>query len=82
MTQTIEVPADPAEVTADYARRIHWWVRLVGVLMLVSIAVSVGFGIFVGVRLSHGRANGTSFDVPAYVACLKAHTADYCLANS
>jgi hypothetical protein len=30
---------DPAMLTADYARRIHWWVRLFGVLALTGMAL-------------------------------------------
>lgn len=34
---------DPLERTADYARRIHWWVRLFGVVWLVGLVFGVAF---------------------------------------
>jgi hypothetical protein len=36
----------------DYARKIHWWVRLFGVVWLVSVALAVVLGGIAGVVLS------------------------------
>lgn len=53
-----ELPKRPAPTTGlavvDYLRRIHWWIRLFGVLFAISMAFSlIGVILFV---LSMGQA--------------------------
>lgn len=36
----------PAEQTADYTRRIHWWIRLFGVAWLASWALGLVFAVY------------------------------------
>jgi hypothetical protein len=54
MTQTIDHPATgwselvltPTEQNADYLRRIHWWVRLFGIVWIVIPVVATLMAIF------------------------------------
>jgi hypothetical protein len=36
-----ENPADPLMVAADYARRTHWWVRLIGIIVVTPLVLAI-----------------------------------------
>lgn len=41
-----ELVLTPSEQTADYVRRIHWWVRLFGIIWIVMPVVMCIFAVF------------------------------------
>jgi hypothetical protein len=53
-------PANALTVT-DYARKIHWWVRLFGVIWLVSMAIAVVVGIAAGTAMSSNHTTSSVF---------------------
>jgi hypothetical protein len=73
---------DPVERTALYAEKIHWWVRLFGVVWLTTLAIGVVFGIFVGVHVAADR-NTAGTSLAKYQACIvNGYSAAYCLKNN
>ncbi len=83
MTQTIDQTTDtawrglvltPAEQTADYTRRIHWWVRLFGIVWIViPVLAFLGAVAFALGALSLSAGDNTmSVPTPAesYAKCL------------
>jgi hypothetical protein len=52
-----ELVLTPAEQTADYARRIHWWVRLFGIIWIVIPAIAA---VALVAFLLGAMANGTT----------------------
>ena len=46
--------------TRDYTRRIHWWIRLFGVVWLTTIGIGVLVGIALGVSLAINAANNAN----------------------
>lgn len=57
MTGWTEPVLTPAEQTADYARRIHWWVRLFGIIWIV---IPIAMMLFAVVFMIALRANSTT----------------------
>lgn len=67
----------PAEQTADYARRIHWWVRLFGIVWIVIPVVATIMAVFFAVGIvSMGAVNSkfpttsTSSSSSSYSSCV------------
>lgn len=46
--------------TRDYTRRIHWWIRLVGVTWLTTIALSVLIGVGFVVAIAFAADSNSS----------------------
>jgi hypothetical protein len=44
---------DDYDYLTDYARRIHWWVRLFGVVWLISLAIGLCLGVYAAVAISN-----------------------------
>ena len=57
--------------TRDYTRRIHWWIRLVGVTWLTTIALSIliGVGSVIVIAIA---ANGNSSPYSSRSECIDA----------
>ena len=58
-------PATQGLTVTDYARKIHWWVRLFGVVWLASIGLAVAFGVIVGLAAAVQMSDTTSYS-PSY----------------
>ncbi len=59
------VPPQGLTVT-DYARKIHWWVRLFGVVWLASIAFAVAVGLFFGIAIAIQSSDETGSYTPSF----------------
>jgi hypothetical protein len=62
----------PEAATADYARRIHWWVRLFGVVWLTSLALGIVGMLIFAVAASSQDVDSPSFSgTSSYDACIR-----------
>ena len=79
---------DPAERTAEAAEKIHWWVRLFGVVWLATIAIGVIAVVAMVAMAALGSNVEEKFDrvngsLMPYSECLaKGYGATYCYSNS
>jgi hypothetical protein len=79
MNQITDQPAPPAVTpgqllaeTRDYARRIHWWVRLLGIIMLTGMAISAVSTAYFIARAAQASANASR--AAAYASCMQDNT--------
>jgi hypothetical protein len=58
--------------TEQYAHKIHWWVRLFGIVWLASVVLAVVGGIAFGVMIADQRAalSTSSSSNSLYTACM------------
>lgn len=83
MTDTLDRTADrwttPTPTTGeqmlDYTRRIHWWVRLFGVLALAWLIGGFLLGVYLGVKAGAEHSNAsttvtTSTNHGSYGGCI------------
>jgi len=80
-------PAAPPQglTVTDYARKIHWWVRLFGVVWLASIALAVAVGLLIGIAAAiQSNETGSytpTFSTPGSSASVSGMSYDECLAD-
>lgn len=61
--------------TNSYAKRIHWWVRLFGVVWAISLICAISFGVYAGVQAAKTGQTQTE----TYLGCLaKGNDSTYC----
>ena len=70
----------PGLTVTDYARKIHWWVRLFGVVWLASIAFAVAVGVFIGIAAAAQSRDAGSSYTPTYTPT-SSMTYSECMAN-